>query len=210
MGEMGASWFNRTVVGAATIPVTVGPEQFALNLVERAITPDRVTAVITAIAGDRIEVGPLYFGPGNAAAATGVGLIGSVRVGRVPGPQISFQAVVPGELTIDLTVGKKTHYFTGSVEVPLRLGVVLASPVVLVLDVTPVRPDDVAVRLRTSGMATFVLQTLGDADGEIAAQVAGVVNDKVRSVKDLCRIDVGALLDQVWDAELLARLTARP
>jgi hypothetical protein len=118
--------------------------------------------------------------------------------------------VVPGELTIDLTVGKKTHYFAGSVEVPLRLGVVLASPVVLVLDVTPVRPDDVAVRLRTSGMATFVLQTLGDADGEIAAQVAGVVNDKVRSVKDLCRIDVGALLDQVWDAELLARLTARP
>ncbi|MDP9074033.1 MAG: hypothetical protein M3N98_07640 [Actinomycetota bacterium] len=223
MGEMGAGWYRTGVAAAGPVPVrpepnalppvqsrlaSISAEQFALNLVERAVTIERVAAVITAIAGDRITVGPLFFGPGNAASATGVGAIGPVRVARLPGHFVTFEATVPGELTIELTVGRRTHSFYGRVEVPLRIEVRLADPVLMVLDVTPVRPTDVAVRLRTSGMATFVLQTLGDADAEIAAQVACVVNDKLRVVQHLGRIDVGTLLDDVWDADLRARLTA--
>ncbi|MDQ1364938.1 MAG: hypothetical protein QOE57_980, partial [Acidimicrobiaceae bacterium] len=67
---------------------------------------------------------------------------------------------------------------------------------------------EVTVRLRTTGMATFVLQTVGDANGEVAAQVAAVVNERVLAVADLRRIDLAGLLDRAWDAEVEARLRA--
>lgn len=181
-------------------------EQFAFNLLSHAITADRVAAVITSIAGDRVEVGPLVFGPGGAASVIGVADIGPVRVRSTGGREIGFEATVPGALTLEVTVRRHQYRYDGDVSVPLRISVQLTSPVVVVLSIATVRPPEVAVRLRTSGMAAFVLQTLGDADHEIAIQVAQIVNERARSVDHLCRIDVGTLLDEAWDSDLRARL----
>jgi hypothetical protein len=196
-------------------------DQFALNLIRQTVTTDRVAAVMARIAGDRIEVGPLRFGPGGAVAATGVGLIGVIEVtpasGRVPGAgsmdrvgSVGFDARVPGDLTIDLTAGSggRVHRYEGSVVVSLRITVVVHAPARVVLDVAALQADDVAVALNTTGMATFVLQTLGDADREVAAQVAKVVNDRVAAVADIREIDFAALLDRAWPAEM-AELEAR-
>ena len=184
------------------------PEEFALNLIREAMTTDRVAAVIARIAGDRIEVGPLRMGPGGAVAARGVGIIGPIEVTTARGMTLGFEANIPGELTIDLTAGStgRPHHYEGSVIVPLRIAVVLEAPALVVLDVTALRPSDVAVQLHTTGVATFVLQTLGDADSEVAGQVATVVNDRVAAVADLCRINLVDLLDRSWDAEFDARL----
>jgi hypothetical protein len=193
-------------------------DQFALNLIRQTVTTERVATVIARIAGDRIEVGPLRFGPGGAVAATGVGLIGSVQVtahhdagsGLAQLGQLGFEASIPGDLTIDLTAGStgRIHRYEGSVVVPMRISIELEAPARVVLAVAPLRPGDVSVRLRTTGMATFVLQTLGDADREVAAQVAKVVNERVDAVADLRQIDMAALLDRAWPGEM-ADLEAR-
>lgn len=190
------------------------PDEFVLNLIRTTVTTERVASVMARIAGDRIEVGPLHFGPGGTVTATGVGLIGPIQVTPVFAyglasqqlNSLGFDATIPGELTIDLTAGSsgRPHHYEGTVVVPLRIRVLLSAPTWLVLDVAPLRADDVTVRLQTTGMATFVLQTLGDADGEVAAQVAAVVNERVAAVADLLRIDLAALLDRSWDTELLS------
>lgn len=213
-------------------------DQFALNLIRQTVTTERVAAVIARIAGERIEVGPLRFGPGGTVAATGVGLIGPVQVTAGHGlsgldrdlghlgqvdqlgqldhvgldhrgqlgqlGQLGFEATIPGDLTIDLTAGSggRIHRYEGTVVVPMRIGVQLHDPARVVLAVASLRPGDVEVRLRTTGMATFVLQTLGDADREVAAQVAKVVNERVDAVADLRQIDLAALLDRAWPAEM--------
>jgi hypothetical protein len=185
----------------------IGPDQFALNLIRETITTERVAAVMARIAGERIEVGPLRFGPGGTVAATGVGLIGPIDVTPAVGAggsHVGFCADIPGDLTIDLTAGSggRIHHYEGTVLVALRIGVQLLPPARVMLDVAPLQPDDVTVKLRTTGVATFVLQTLGDADGEVAAQVAKVVNDRVADVADLRHIDIAALLDRAWQAEM--------
>jgi hypothetical protein len=192
------------------------PGEFALNLIRGTVTTDRVAAVMKRIAGERIEVGPLRFGPGGAVTATGVGLIGTIQVtpafgsgsGSGSGGAIAFDASIPGDLTIDLTAGSngRRHRYEGTVVVPLHIPVVFEAPAWVVLDVATLPANEVTVRLRTEGMATFVLQTLGDANGEVAAQVAAVVNERVAAVADLRRIDVAGLLDRTWDAEVETRL----
>ena len=185
----------------------IAPDQFAVNLLRETLTTDRVAAVMARIAGDRIEVGPLRFGPGGAVAASGVGIIGRIQVtpsfGLGPG-QVGFDAAIPGDLTIDLTAGSngRPHHYEGTVLVPLRIRVKLQAPARVLLDVEPLRPADVSVRLQTTGMATFVLQTLGDADQEVAAQVAEVVNERVAAVEHLRQVDMAALLDRAWQAEM--------
>ncbi len=198
-------------------------EEFAHNLLCSTLTTDRVAEVMARMAGERITVGPLRFGPGGSVGATGEGVIGRIRVTRSspsddrsdPRQPLSFGATIPGELTIDLTAGSggRPYRYQGTVVVPLRIGVLLEAPAWVVLDVNiPLRPRDVTVRLRTSGMTTFVLQTLGDADHEVATQVAAVVNERVAAVADLLRIDLAHLLDQAWNAEMhaLAWATPRP
>jgi hypothetical protein len=188
------------------------PDEFVLNLIRKTVTTDRVADVMARIAGDRIEVGPLHFGPGGAVTATGAGIIGPIQVTPVfgygpPSQQLNalgFDASISGDLTIDLQAGSSGHrrHYEGTVVVPLQIRVVLNAPTWVILDVAELRADDVAVRLRTTGMATFVLQTLGDADREVAAQVAAVVNERVAAVADLRRIDLAGLLDRAWDSEL--------
>ncbi len=196
--------------------MAVTPSQFALDLIQGTVTTDRVAAVMTRIAGERIEVGPLRFGPGGAVIASGVGLVGPIAVtrsvggwgGAGGGPPLAFGVTIPGELAIDLTAGGggRRHRYEGSVVVSLHIAVLLEPQATVMLDVTPLRPSDVVVELRTSGMATFVLQTLGDADREVAAQVAALVNERVDAVADLRRIDLADLLDQAWDGEMNKRL----
>jgi hypothetical protein len=184
-------------------------EQFVVSLLRETITCERVAAVMARIAGERIEVGPLRMGPGGAVTALGAGVIGDIKVTPVPGPVLGFEAVVPGALTIDLSAGSngRVHRYLGEVLVPMRIQTLLEAPAWVVLDVAALRPADVSVQLQTAGVATFVLQTLGDADREVAAQVAHVVNDRVADVAELRRIDLVDLLDRAWDEGLEARLS---
>lgn len=185
----------------------VTAEQFVSKLLRDTITCERVAAVVARVAGERIEVGPLTVGPGGAVTATGVGVIGPVTVTPAPGPLLGFEASIPAELTIDLSAGGPAHRFLGDVVVPLHIQTVLEAPACALLDVATLRPAEVSVQLRVNAMMALILQTLGNANGEVAEQVALVVNRRVGEVVWLRRINLAGLLDLAWDQGMAAQLT---
>lgn len=182
----------------------IDPQQFASNLLTLTVTPERVAAVMARIAGERVEVGPLTFGPGGMITASGVGLIGKIEVVPVTGladGQLGFEATIPGDLTINLSAGSSdsVHSYQGTVQSCLHITVQLLEPARAFLAVDQLQPREVKVDLRTEGMAAVILQ-LGRADQVVADQVAKVVNHRVAAVADVRTIDLVELVDRSWDA----------
>jgi hypothetical protein len=92
------------------------------------------------------------------------------------------------------------HRFAGDIGIPLGITVHAAPPLTLVIDIDPVRADDIALDLRASGLRSKVIQRIGDVDGELRRQVARVVNERVAS-EDAARlrtIDILSLIDSSW------------
>ncbi|MGH9126479.1 MAG: hypothetical protein ACRDZ8_17390 [Acidimicrobiales bacterium] len=190
----------------APVGTAVTAEQFVVNLLRDAITCERVAAVVARVAGERIQVGPLRVGPGGAATANGFGVIGPVKVTPAPGPLLGFEASIPAELTIDISAGGPAHRFLGDVVVPLHIQTVLEAPTCALLDVATLGPPEVSVELRVSAMMAMILQTLGNANGEVAEQVALVVNRRVAEVVGLRRINLADLIDRGWNEGMAAQL----
>lgn len=205
--DVGAGSDSGPAHTSAPAGAAVTPEQFVGNLLRDTITCERVAAVVARIAGERIEVGPLSVGPGGAVTAKGVGVIGPVTVMAAPGPLLGFEASIPAELTIDLSAGGPSHRFLGDVVVPLHIQTVLEAPACALLEVASLRPSEVSVQLRVNAMMAVILQTLGNANGEVAEQVALVVNRRVGEVVGVRRINVAAMLDQAWDQAMAAQLS---
>lgn len=187
--------------------MTLTADQFVTNLLGQTLTPERVAKVMARIAGTRIEVGPLPVGPGGAITASGVGLIGTIDVAPVPGDGLAFTASVPAQLTFDLALGSAKKSYQGTVGVPLAIQLLLEPPAAVFLQVSPLLPSEVTVKLMTEGIDAFVLQSLGHADDEVAEQVAKVVNQRVAEVAGLRRIDLADLVDRSWDEAMEARLS---
>jgi hypothetical protein len=182
----------------------IDTQQFATRLLTLTVTPDRVAAVMARIAGERVEVGPLTFGPGGMITASGIGLIGTIGVlprTGLPDGQLGFEATIPGDLTINLAAGSgdSVHSYQGTVQAPMHITVQLLEPARIFLAVDPLQAREVRVELRTEGMAAVLLQ-LGRADQVVADQVAKVVNQRVAAVADLRTIDLVELVDRSWDA----------
>lgn len=181
----------------------IDTQQFATSLLALTLTPDRVAAVMARIAGERVEVGPLTFGPGGMITASGVGLIGKIdvtpRTGLTDG-QLGFEAAIPGDLTINLAAGsgESVHSYPGTVLAPLHITVQLLEPARVFLAVDPLQAHEVKVELRPEGMAAVLLQ-LGRADQVVADQVSKVVNQRVAAVADLRTIDLVELVDRSWE-----------
>jgi hypothetical protein len=119
---------------------------------------------------------------------------------------LGFEASIPAELTIDLSAGGPSHRFLGDVVVPLRIQTVLEAPACALLQVATLRPEEVSVELRVNAMMAVILQTLGNANGEVAEQVALVVNRRVGEVVGIRRIDLVTLVDLAWDQGMEAQL----
>ncbi|MCA1705656.1 MAG: hypothetical protein LC808_21315, partial [Actinobacteria bacterium] len=171
-------------------------EQFGVNFVRHAVTPERIKASITDLAGDKIETVPSPVGPGGMATAKSVGHIGTVRVTAAPGDLVAFDAVLPIELDLEVRVGPVPNRYRGLIEVPLKLTVHTAQPLMLVIEIAPVVPKDVLVDLRSTSMGADVLQRMGNIDAEVQGQVARMVNEKMNTdeAKAARIIDVDALL----------------
>jgi hypothetical protein len=175
--------------------------------VARAITPERLAAVIADIAGDRVDVGPLPAGPGGAASARAVGRIGVIEARRVD--DLVFEATIPVELALTVRLAGRPHRYEASVSVPLRITVALEAPVTLVLDVQKVRGREVRAVLRSSGVAAGIIGQLGDMRREVARQVAHYVNERATAATEPRRIDIGRMIDQVWDTDVKEQFLLR-
>jgi hypothetical protein len=81
--------------------------------------------------------------------------------------------------------------------------------VTLVLDVQKVRGREVRAVLRSSGVAAGIIGQLGDMRREVARQVAHYVNERATAAIELRRIDIGRMIDQVWDTDVKEQFLLR-
>jgi hypothetical protein len=177
--------------------------EFGRNFVARAITPGRLAGVIADIAGQRIEVGPLAAGPAGAATARAVGRVGQVGAGRLADD--TFEATIPVDLDLTVRLAGRSHRYKATSTIPLRISVTLEAPMTLLLDVHTVRARDVQADVRWSGVAAGIIGQLGDIRREVARHIARYVNERAIASADLRRIDIGRMIDELWDSELRDR-----
>lgn len=175
-------------------------EQFGVNFVTMAVTDARLGEALAAVAGDVIEVGPLAVGPGHAATVDARGRVGAPAVERHEGVPLSFRAVLPVELVLDVKVAGVNHHYDARLTVPLALTVQTVEPITLVIDVARVSSRDIDVQLKATGMRAKVLSRLGNVEDEIKRQVARFVCEQVDSPagERARRIEILPMIDRAW------------
>ncbi|MFY9587336.1 MAG: hypothetical protein WAT66_07775 [Actinomycetota bacterium] len=178
-------------------------EEFGANFVANIVTPERVGATIERLAGEELAVGPMQAGPGGAASVMATGRIGPIRPQVVlTRERLSFDAVIPIELNLDVRVAGVSHRYTGSVDVALRLDVRAVAPVMLIIDVNTVTADDVKVRLEAEQLRARFLQRIGDVDEEVRRAVAEMVNERLASpeAQEVRVYDILSYVESAFDS----------
>lgn len=180
----------------------VSYEQFGVNFVTHAVTPHRVADAIRQIAGEIIEVGPMSAGPAGVVQVTALGRVGEPEVATTIADLLSFQAVLPIDLDLEVVLALTTNRYTGQMKVSLALTVRTAEPLILVIDMDPLTTDDIEVDLQAAGIAASVLAKIGDMENEIKRVVARTVNERVSSqeARSAREIDLLALIEKAWPA----------
>lgn len=173
-------------------------EAFVLS----AVTPERVVQAVTRIAGEEVRLGPIKAGPGGRATVMARGRLGEPRADEISAEPLAFDVRVPVEVSLEVKVGT-VHRYAATGEVALRLEVHTVEPLALVIDVQPVRPDDIDFTIEAQGMPAKVLGRAGDVAGELRRHTAEYVNEKIDAPEAarLTTIDLLPLIDRVW-AEL--------
>jgi len=173
-------------------------EQFGCDFIRLAVTDDRLAAALADVAGDVIRVGPMAVGPGGTATVDAEGRIGAPRIDREEGVPLTFRAVLPVDLSLDVKVAGVNHHYDARVSVPLRLTVHTLAPITLMIDVARVSSRDVDVRLKADGMRAKVLSRLGNVEDEIRRHVARFVRERVDDPGGLRarRIEILPLIDR--------------
>ena len=177
-------------------------EQLGVNFVTYVVTPERVAETIARVAGDQVRVGPMDAGPGGAASVTATGRIGSVTARNAwrDGP-MSFDAVIPIVLSLDVRIAGVSHRYEGKLSVRLRIGVRAVHPVTLAFDIDPVSPEDVDVELSAGGMRAKFLQRIGGIDDEVRRGVAAAVTERLDSdsARAVREIDILGYVGDAWE-----------
>jgi hypothetical protein len=130
---------------------------FGQRFFELAVTEQRILGGVRTLAGQPIDFGPLGVGPGRIAKVTAHGAIGQAVAEPVAGDAISFRITLPVELTFEVNLQVDTHRFHADLEVPLMLVARAAAPLMVVVDVVPPLPSQVAIELKAEGMRASVL-----------------------------------------------------
>jgi hypothetical protein len=179
-------------------------QDFGAALIDEAVTPARVEHAVGEVAGDRVEVGPLFVGPGDAASVIAKGTIAAPTA--APAAQEDdgtrrFAVTIPVELHLSVKVAGTLHRFESSVRVHLRLAVrTAARPLSLVIDIATPEPADLEVDVQASGMAARVLGRLGNVEAKIRKEVLAFIRERVESdeARTARIINVGDFVETMW------------
>lgn len=182
----------------------VSYQDFGAAFVDEAVSLARIEQAVTAVAGDRVEVGPIGVGPGDAASVVAKGTVG-MATAKAAQPDADgtrrFVVSIPVELHLSVKVAGTVHRFEASVVARLRLAARTArDPLALVIDITPPEVFDMEVTVRSSGMAARVLGRLGNVDGKIRKEVVGFITERLNApdAKAATVIDIATHIEAVW------------
>jgi hypothetical protein len=182
----------------------VSYQEFGAALIDEAVTPARIEHAVAEVAGNRVEVGPLLVGPGDAASVVAKGEIGAPTAKPAAAEDDGtrrFTVTIPVELHLSVKVAGTLHRFESTVQVHLRLAVrTAARPLSLIIDIAPPEPFDLEVDVRASGMVGRVLGRLGDDDGKIRREVVGFIRARVESddARAARVINISDAVESVW------------
>lgn len=175
-------------------------EEFGRKFFEVAVTEERVSGAIAAIAGDAFEMGPMGQGPGKIAKVSAKVRIQDPRVTRQVGEMITFSIRIPLEieLVVDLRIDKPKFMVHG--EIALRATARAAEPLLLILDFEKPRPADIAIHVTSKSLRAEVVRIIGGVDTEIRRFIAAHVSDEIDSPESQKAkvIDVADSIDGAW------------
>jgi hypothetical protein len=182
----------------------VSYQDFGAALIDESVTAARIEHAVAEVAGDRVEVGPLPVGPGDAASVMAKGTIGrpTAAAGEPEADGTRrFTVTIPVELNLSVKVAGTLHRFESTVRVHLRLAVHAArDPLSLLIDITAPEPFDLEVDVRASGIVARVLGRLGNVDAKIRKEVVGFIAAQLDApaAKAATVIDIGSTVEQMW------------
>ncbi len=181
----------------AQAPATLSYEDWGAAFFEQAVTPERVLAAVSGLAGRPIDVGPVGVGPGRIAQVRAQGSIGEPRCTRVPGEAIAYHVVLPVELGFGVDLQLDTSRFRARIEVPLLVTARPAPPLRILIDIVPPRPEQITVDLRAAGLRASMLNRVVDIEAELQRFVAQYVAREVAGpeIAQVREIDVAAAID---------------
>ena len=183
---------------------TISYDEFGQRFVALAVSPERVASTIAAIAGDRLELGPLSAGPGDAATVTGTGRIGTPTVEPLPDREwLSFTASLPVSLDLEITVAGAPHRYAAGLTIPLGLTVRTAAPLNLVVDIEVPHARDIRVDLSADGLRAKILRKAGNVDHEVRRHAARFVRERVQApaAGRATVIELLPLIDEAWNPQ---------
>lgn len=179
-------------------------QDFGATLIDEVVTPARIETAVNEVAGDRVEVGPLGVGPGDAASVVAKGTIAAASA-RSTTPERDgtrrFVVDIPVELRLSVKVAGTLHRFEATVVVHLLLAVrTAARPLSLVIDIAPPDRSDMDVEVRASGMVGRVLGRLGNVDDKIRREVIGFIRARLDAAdaRAATVINIGDTVESLW------------
>ncbi|CPR06562.1 hypothetical protein BN971_00806 [Mycobacterium bohemicum DSM 44277] len=178
----------------------VSYEEFGRRFFEVAVTPERVAAAFSDIAGNEFAMEPIAQGPGKIAKVSANVKIQEPQVTRRLGDTITFTIHIPLsiDLLLDLRVDKQRFVVSG--DIALRATARAAEPLLLIVDVSKPRPSDITVNVSSSSLRGEVLRILAGVDGEIRRFIAQYVAEEIDAPHSQAAqvIDVAHQLEQAW------------
>jgi len=127
------------------------------------------------------------------------GELGAPKVAQLGDKPGSFAVTVPATLDLVVKLGAESR-LGADVEIDLALTPRFADPLLLVIDLAPVKPEDVRIVTRAGGLGATIAPILEVALGEIRRQVARSLS----SILDSEKVRAGRTID------VAARIEGRP
>lgn len=163
-----------------------------------AVTTARVLDGVNVLAGRPIDVGPLGVGPGRLAKVRATGRIGTATGERAGSAPESFHVDLPVSLEFSIDLGMDRQRFDAEITLPLVITAHARDDLAIELEVTPPRPEQVAVHLKAQGLRASLTSRAANVEGELRRFVAKYVARELQQpyVRAATLIDVGAAVER--------------
>lgn len=162
-------------IGMREEPAWIDYAEFGRRFVTHAVTSPRIEAAVAGIAGRGLKIGPFSLGPAGLAGFLAEGKVGTPRVVR-DGPHVTFDVRVPVSLALKVLLGGRKLRVETIVSIDLRLHARTAEPLLIVIDIPQVQPEDVQVVLRARALEAAGEWMLDPIAGLVQREIAGRVN----------------------------------
>lgn len=189
---------------------TLTSDEFVRRSLVAAAPPERVSEVVAQLIGDKISIGPISAGPCEAATATAIGVPGEVHAELCDDEMWHQVVTIPIALAVTVEVAGGIARFHGPVQVRTRIRLDIEQPCDIVVQVEDVRARNITAAVEADGPSGRLIGRVGHVDEIVADQVLSYVTDLIDSpeFQTALRIDVTALLERAWEADLVISVPA--